>query len=462
MKRLFPAIPAIIGALLIAAFIAWAFSLHGTVGFYRVNGFFRHLFLYLGFYGLAMLLLSLLYLWLKTKVKGSGFRWLAVLLFILAVPGIVIPSLAFIYTNGGFSGSIGDTPPQLWIAEETGGQGIPNLAVTFNTDAPSKNTLTWGKSDSQITLSENKYSKQHVFMLRDLEPASEYTYRINDSASYSFDTPAADRELHFAMSSDAHFGAGNNRADLTTKMLAAIADPDNHYDIFFFGGDLVEYGFNSEQWGEAFRTFSTATSSVPARYALGNHESLFTGLGYYEKYAREMALQTGSRLWYRIDIGKIHFLVLDIEWSAESYSNEQAEWLEAQLRNIPAGDWKIVISHGFYYASGSYEDGWKWYDNTETINALAPLFEKYGVDLVFSGHDHHMELLQHNSVTYIVCGAFGGLPDPLRTYISPASIWYLNEAYGFADITIKGNQGTVVFRDSNFEALETFTLEKHR
>ena len=59
-----------------------------------------------------------------------------------------------------------------------------------------------------------------------------------------------------------------------------------------------------------------------------------------------------------------------------------------QLASIPKDDWKIVVGHGFYYASGSITDGWKWYDNPETINKLTPLFEKYGVDMVFSGHDH--------------------------------------------------------------------------
>ena len=55
-------------------------------------------------------------------------------------------------------------------------------------------------------------------------------------------------------------------------------------------------------------------------------------------------------------------------------------------RALRAGDWKIVMSHGFYYGSGSVQDGWQWYDNPETIKAVTPLFEKYGVNLVFSGH----------------------------------------------------------------------------
>jgi hypothetical protein len=464
MKKSLPAILTLCGTALIAIFLAWAFSLHGTIGLFRVNGQFHSLFLYLGGFGLVLLLLSLLYLWLRPKIKTNSLKWLAGILLFLSVPGILGPPMAFAYANGAFSGSIGDTPPQLLMADGSGANGIPNLAVTFNTADANKNTLTWGKADGLSTLSEDKTTKQHVFMLRDLQPASAYTYRVNNGATYSFTTPATGGDLHFAMGSDSHFSAGDNRADLTDKMLSEIADPANGYNLFLSGGDLVEHGFSSSQWGEAFRAFSAATSVIPTRYAIGNHESIFAGLGRYENYAYPagMDIQTGSRLWYRLDVGKIHFLVLDVEWSAESYSSQQAAWLEAQLKDIPAGDWKIVVSHGFYYSSGSLVDGWKWYDNPETINALTPLFEQYKVDLVLSGHNHQMELLQHNGVTYAICGAFGGLPDVLRTYTSPASLWYLNGAYGLLDASINADQCTLNFRDSNYAVLKTFTIDKHQ
>lgn len=462
MKKNAPAILALSGALLIGAFIAWAFSLHGTMGLFRVNGQYHSLFLYLGMFGLGLLILSLLYLWLKNKLKPSALRWMAVVLVTLSSLVIIGLLLAFAYSNGAFSGSIGDTPPQLLMADGSGIYGIPDLAVTFNTATPSRNTLTWGVENSLSTLSEDKPTRQHVFMLRDLEPATTYTYRIDDSAAYSFTTPSTDGDLHFAFSSDAHYGAGDNRTDLTAKMLAEIADPANGYSLFFYGGDLVEHGFSASQWGEAFSAFSAATSTIPTRYTIGNHESLFAGFGLYKKYAYASGidLQSGSRLWYRIDVGNIHFLVLDIEWSAESYTAVQAAWLEAQLKEIPSGDWKIVVSHGFYYASGSVIDGWRWYDNPETINALTPLFEKYGVNLVLSGHDHQMELLQHNGVTYVIDGAFGGLSDKSRTYASPASLWYLNGVYGFTDVSLSGNQCNITLKDSDNAILKSYTFTK--
>ena len=270
--------------------------------------------------------------------------------------------------------------------------------------------------------------------------------------------------LHFAVGSDAHFGAGSNSPAETAKMLKQIADPSNRYDLFFFLGDLVQFGFLDSQWKEALRAFSEVSSAVPTRFAPGNHDTLFSGLKHYESYCSPPSAGApgNSRLWYRLDVGKIHFLVLDIEWSAESYTAEQANWLESQLQSIPAEDWKIVMSHGFYYASGTVYQGWKWYDNPETISRLTPLFEKYAVDLVFSGHNHDLEFLQKSGVTYAVCGGFGGIPDPPRTYTSSASLWYLAGQSGFVEVELTGNQAAVDFRGPDSNLIKSFSWIKSR
>jgi 3',5'-cyclic AMP phosphodiesterase CpdA len=153
--------------------------------------------------------------------------------------------------------------------------------------------------------------------------------------------------------------------------------------------------------------------------------------------------------------------VLDVEWSAESVTPAQLDWLDKQLASIPKNDWKIIVGHGFYYASGSIIDGWKWYDNPETINKLTPLFEKYNVDLVFSGHNHALELLQKSGVSYVICGAFGGPPDPGRDYTSPESVWYSSGNYAFMDVTINGTNAALLFRDADNNVIKSFVIPKN-
>jgi acid phosphatase type 7 len=464
IKRHIPEIIALTGAAFILAFFIWAFSQHGTIGLFRVNGFFQMVFIIIGLFGLVLLISGLSYLLIKARKNTRGLRWISVLMIILSIPAIIIPPVAFSYLSGIFSADFLDTLPQLLLTGDTGDHGIPDMAVYFTTEEMTYgNTFVWGEKDNDNTLTQEEGSKQHLFIMSNLKPDTQYHYQINGGQIVNFSTPSIDGQLHFAVASDAHFASPNSRNDLTASMLSEIASPDNGFDMFFFIGDLVEYGFQDNQWKEAFNAINTAAANIPVRYAAGNHDTIFSGLNNYLNYCVPQGLDsnTESRLWSRIDIGTVHFLILDVEWSAETYTVAQADWLEEQLRDIPQEDWTIVLSHGFYYASGIYYYGWQWYDNQETINAITPLFDEYKVDLVCSGHVHDTEMLEENGVKYAVCGAFGGLPDPGRTYTSPSSIWYSDGQYAFLDVVLDGDQCILTFRNYDFKPLYTITFDNN-
>jgi UDP-2,3-diacylglucosamine pyrophosphatase LpxH len=455
---------AILAAMLTFVFLGWAFSQHGTIGLFRVNGMFQKLFIILGVFGLVLLGLALLERRLLSRQQKRSTRILSISVRSMTLAGIIIFVFAFFYI-GMIPGPLnGGQAPQLLVEDGSGINGVPNLAIVFNTSKPTSSTVYWGLGNSSSALSDAKPSKQHVFTLNNLQPDTEYWYQVDAGQKTYFTTPPVNgKPLHFAVGSDAHFGAGDSRNDLTAKMLTQIADPTNNYNMFFSLGDLVEYGFKDIDWQEALKAMSPTTSVIPTKYVVGNHDTLLGGLNRYEAYCdpKGMALQSGTQLWQRIDVGNIHFLVIDLEWSAENFNTAQSTWLETQLANIPKDDWKIVIGHGFYYASGSITDGWKWYDNPETINKLTPLFEKYGVDMVFSGHDHQLELLQKSGVSYVICGTFGGALDSEREYVSPQSVWYSSKDYAFVDVTINGAEANFIFRDPDGKVLNSFVIPKN-
>ena len=455
---------ALLSAVLIFVFLGWAFSQHGTIGLFRVNGQFHLLFIIMVVFGLVLLGLTLFERRLLLRMQKRSTHILSFCVRGMTLVGIIIFVFAFVFI-GIIPGPMkAGESPQLLIEDGSGINGVPNLAVVFNTSSLTSNTVKWGQDNASVTLSEEKPSRQHVFSLNNLQPDTGYWYQINNGQKQYFSTPSVNgATLHFAVASDAHFGAGDARKDLTEKMLQQIANPANNYNLFFSLGDLVDYGFKDAQWQEALQAMSLTTSTIPVKYAAGNHDTLLGGLSRYEYYCDPagMTLQSGTQLWQRIDVGTVHFLVIDLEWSAESFTNEQGIWLEKQLADIPKDDWSIVIGHGFYYASGSIVDGWKWYDNPETINKLTRIFDKYGVDLVFSGHAHQLELLQKSGVTYVICGGFGGLPDTERQYISPESVWYASNDYAFMDVTINGGNANLVFRDPDGKAINSFVITKH-
>jgi 3',5'-cyclic AMP phosphodiesterase CpdA len=80
----------------------------------------------------------------------------------------------------------------------------------------------------------------------------------------------------------------------------------------------------------------------------------------------------------------------------------QRAWLETTLAHSDA-TWKIVALHHPPYSAG-YQGS-----SINVRNTFVPLFERYGVQLVLSGHDHDYQRSKViNGVTYVVTGAAAG------------------------------------------------------
>jgi UDP-2,3-diacylglucosamine pyrophosphatase LpxH len=441
--------------ILTAALLAWSLSFHNTIGFYRVTVPLQPALAFLVLFSFVPAILTGIEA--RPGRRPSTHHPQSLPAAVLAVLGVLLPMTGFTYFGGYSLIETGDKPVQLLVLDRTGNNGMPDIAVTFWTQQPSINTLKWEYGKSSRVISESTPVSSHRFILNDLPYDAEVSYQINQGEIRRFRTPPKGQPLRFAVASDAHFGAGDNRPDLTAKMLRQIAGPQGKFSLFLFTGDLVEHGYDDFHWREALSTITSCTSSVPSLFATGNHDAIMGGLRRFQNY-----LGTDSRtgpLWRRVDVNGAHFLVLDREWNGDGIPPDRKTWLERELASIPSDDWTVVISHAYYYASGGVYGWYPWYDDETAIRELVPLFEKYDVDLVFSGHNHQLELLQRNGVTYAICGAFGGIPDPPRTYISPASIWYAQGQYGYVDVTL-GASAEIVIRDADGKSLKALTVRR--
>src|SRR5205085_4555597 len=90
----------------------------------------------------------------------------------------------------------------------------------------------------------------------------------------------------------------------------------------------------------------------------------------------------GTERYYSFDFGDIHFVGLD---TTKSLTAQILAWLAADLDASPRR-WKMVFFHHTMYSCGLYHG-----TTTSLVNALAPVFEAHGVNVVFYGHDHHFE-----------------------------------------------------------------------
>jgi 3',5'-cyclic AMP phosphodiesterase CpdA len=107
-------------------------------------------------------------------------------------------------------------------------------------------------------------------------------------------------------------------------------------------------------------------------------------------------------------------------------------WLEKELANSDA-TWKFVCHHHPPYSSDENDYGNLWKTNQGNhgdlrARELVPLYEKYGVDIVWNGHIHSYErtwrLLRGKAVQsggpfYMITGGGGGgleTPAPTRPF----------------------------------------------
>ncbi len=167
-------------------------------------------------------------------------------------------------------------------------------------------------------------------------------------------------------------------------------------DIVFRVGDLVNDGDDPDQWA-LFREINAPLLETGEYFpCLGNHE--YDSPLYFEQFPF-----LKGRRWYSVDRAGIHFTILDSN-SPLDPDSDQYQWLKWDLRGEKEGiRHKIVIFHHPLLDVGEghrpNEKGVKY--------LLLPLFEQYGVDAVFSGHDHNYQRFEYNGIVFVVTGGGG-------------------------------------------------------
>jgi 3',5'-cyclic AMP phosphodiesterase CpdA len=178
-----------------------------------------------------------------------------------------------------------------------------------------------------------------------------------------------------------------------------------------FNGDLCYANLAHDRvraWSDFWDNNGRSAQNRPWMPSPGNHENeLGNGpIGYraYQTYfsVPEAAGQTELThgLWYAFTAGSVRVVALandDICYqdSGDSYvrgysGGAQKAWLEAELaaaRRDPAIDWIVVCMHQVAISTADHSNGADLAIREEWV----PLFDKYGVDLVVCGHEHHYE-----------------------------------------------------------------------
>lgn len=456
----------VISFLLTESILLWAVTNRGMLGLFEWVNYVRTIVYLVCLIGFIFPAIAVIIIVISQNMNPSKKPLKS--LMALAIFSLIIPVGFYGYVSSIPALRAGDKAPQLLLLNGQGENGVPNMAVTFWTKQANQNIFTYGPTlEMENERIEVNSQNQHSFLMGDLEPNTTYYYQINRIGNiYNFTTmPNLENTFKFMTSSDPHFGAENANRTATNKILDQLADPANKYQSFFMLGDMVEYGNLDAQYEEACETFSPVTTHIPFRPVLGNHDAMIGGYQFWTDYFSPDVIEDAPRNYFHIEVNGIHIFVLDLEWGTESYTKAQKEWFESELEeNTDEDDWILVMSHCFYYASGYNVDGSDWWDHEEMIETFETVFIDYGIDMVFSGHNHIFEVLENNGVYYNIIGGLGGHPD--RYYNDDdiigqpgtGSIYYSTDIFGFLEVDIQGDDAYLAFRTPENQVVYNYTV----
>ncbi|MGN6793858.1 MAG: purple acid phosphatase family protein [Streptosporangiaceae bacterium] len=335
-----------------------------------------------------------------------------------------------------------------------------------------------GQPGSQVDADERCYTdaltRQTVWTyhvrLGSLEPDTAYGYEVlHDGAAPvpgTFRTAPEGRSRPFRFTSfgdhaiPAAVGDGSGPHSPNSGYVVAAVD---RLDPLFHlvNGDLC-YANSSDQpvdtWTSYFANISRSARYRPWMPTPGNHENeAGNGPQGYLSYQTRFELPGNGTSafrgnWYAFTVGPVRFVALNnddvclqdggfsglrrdnvpgyravgFDPYISGYSGgQQRRWLERELaaaRQDDDIDWIVVFMHQVAMSSAHFNGA-----DLGIRRHWLPLFDRYGVDLVLSGHEHHFER------SYPVRGVVPG-----SDLLTPATVW---RPAGPADIDTR--HGTV-------------------
>ena len=135
-------------------------------------------------------------------------------------------------------------------------------------------------------------------------------------------------------------------------------------------------------------------ANIPFYAALGNHDD--PNQRFYKPF------NMGGQRFYTFQKKDVRFFVLDSNYM----DKDQQKWLEDELKKSNA-KWKIPYFHHPLYSSGGTHGS-----EVDLRAIVEPMFVKYGVKVVFAGHEHFYERIKpQQGIYYFTAGGSAKLRE---------------------------------------------------
>jgi 3',5'-cyclic AMP phosphodiesterase CpdA len=198
--------------------------------------------------------------------------------------------------------------------------------------------------------------------------------------------PHAEKSLRFAVIGDT--GTGGSAQYEVGERLAGSRTVFP-FDFVLMLGDNIYGGERPQDFIKKFeRPYQALLDlKIPFYASLGNHDD--PNQRFYKPFNMD-----GQR-YYTFEKDGVRFFALDSNYMDQA----QQDWLEKEL-STTKNTWKIAYFHHPLYSSGARHGS-----EIDLRTVLEPKFLKYGVSVVFSGHEHFYERLKpQQGITYFTNG----------------------------------------------------------
>ncbi len=214
---------------------------------------------------------------------------------------------------------------------------------------------------------------------------------VASTAPVKLALPLKDGSLRFAVIGDT--GTGSKKQYQLGEMMVQARRLFPFEFVLMLGDNM--YGGESAKDFE--KKFSNAYKQLLADkvkfYAtLGNHDQVLQT--HYQNFNMD------GREYYRFKKGNVAFYSLNSNY----LDKKQLKWLEDELAK-DTSEWKVCFFHHPPYSSAK-----KHGSDEQLREVVEPIFVRYGVNVVLTGHDHVYEKIKpQKGIYYFVSGAGGKL-----------------------------------------------------
>lgn len=310
------------------------------------------------------------------------------------------------------------------------GRADPATSAAFgwqSDDGTLASEVTWGTTPDPTTwplgnrvngatwltpaglLNPNGDSRMHEAYVCGLTPATTYYYRVGGgppgqeswSDVHSFTTTPNDpnAKIKVGLTGDSR-GQDNEAYRLIQKRFAAAG-----LTFQMFSGDIVNFAPDQKEWelwlDLAWKDETGALLTLGSLLNLqthGNHENYTTlFFGNLVLPQEPDTYPEGEELFYSVDIGPVHWVVVDDLSVAYPTGNEGklaelTQWIKADLdaanKNRAVVPWIVTMHHHSDFSSSSHGEDT---DVLRVRSFFVPLWDEFKVDLNVAGHDHNYE-----------------------------------------------------------------------